>query len=131
MYTRLTSLYCSAGIPSNVLGEIARLIVAARSPLETVAEFIKIVWFQAINIPNVPLPPTTVADVIGYLNEITVDTLSVTNESQSISDQTMYNTHEFIRYSVALACFAYGCPLKHISDLGIVPYVGDHAYNLA
>jgi hypothetical protein len=128
---RLIILYYSAGIPSNVLAQIARLIVADGVPVDTIAEFIKIVWFQAINIPNVPISPTVIVDVIGYLNETALDTLAANNENQSLSDQNLSIAQEFIRYSAALACLAYGCPLKHIFELGIVPYVGDHAYNLA
>lgn len=70
-------------------------------------------------------------DIIGYLNEIVLDTLTGSNESQSLSDQSLSSAQVFIRYSAALACFAYGCALKHISKIGIVPYIGDHASNLA
>jgi hypothetical protein len=105
------------------------LIVAARTPLDITAEFVKIVWFQAVNGLNILTPRAAVIDVIGYLNEIALETLKVNNESQSLSDESLTSTQTFIKYSAALACFAYNCPLKSIAELGIVPYVVDHVTN--
>lgn len=119
----------STGVPSNSLAHIARLIVAARTPLDITAEFVKIVWFQAVNITSTPTPRAVVLDVIGYLNEIALDTLTVNNQSQSLSDESLSSAQTLIKYSAALACYAYSCPIRDISDLGIVPYVGDHATN--
>lgn len=76
-----------------------------------------------------PTPRAAVIDVIGYLNEIALDTLKMNNESQSLSDASLTSAQTFIKYSAALACFAYNCPLKNIAELGIVPHVGNHAIN--
>lgn len=112
------------------MAHIATLIVAARTPLNNTAEFVKIVWFQAVNILNVPTPRTAVIDVIGYLNEITLDTLNDTNENQTLSDEDLISAQTFIKYSAALACYAYSCPLQNINELGIVSHIGDHVANI-
>ncbi|KAL9542636.1 hypothetical protein MBANPS3_008515 [Mucor bainieri] len=117
-------MHAGTGIPSNSLAHIARLMVAARTPLDMTAEFVKMVWFQAVHGLNMPTPRAAVIDIIGYLNEIALDTLQVNNESQALSDQSLTSAQTFIKYSAALACFAYHCPLKHIVELGIVPRVG-------
>ncbi|KAL7315393.1 hypothetical protein PS15m_004620 [Mucor circinelloides] len=121
--------HSGTGIPSNSLAHIARLIVAARTPLDITAEFVKIVWFQAVNGLNMPTPRAAVIDVIGYLNEIGLETLKMNNESQFLSDESLTSAQTFVKYSAALACFAYNCPLKNIAELGIAPHVGDHATN--
>jgi hypothetical protein len=126
----IPSLY-STGIPAASLAHIARLIVAARTSLNITAEFVKIVWFQAVNILNVPTPRAAVIDIIGYLNEIALDTLNVNNESQTLSDESLASAQTFIKYSAALACYAYSCPLEIINELGIVPYIGDHVANIS
>ncbi|KAK4518369.1 uncharacterized protein ATC70_001722 [Mucor velutinosus] len=123
--------HSGTGIPSNSLSHIARLMVAARTPLDITAEFVKILWFQAVHGLNMPTPRAAVIDIIGYLNEIALDTLQVNNESQLLSDQSLTSAQTFIKYSAALACFAYNCPLKHIVELGIVPHVGDRAISNA
>jgi hypothetical protein len=102
------------------------LIVAARTPLSITAEFFKLVWFQAVNILNVASPRGAVIDVIGYLNEISLETLNEYNENQALSDESLTSAQTFIKYSAALACYAYSCPLDNINELGIVPHIGDH-----
>lgn len=108
------------------MSQIARLLVAARTPLHITAEFIKLVWFQAVNITNIATPRGAVIDVIGYLNEISMETLHGYNENQALSDESLTSAQTFIKYSAALACYAYSCPLDNINELGIVPHTGDH-----
>lgn len=121
----------STGIPTNSLAHIARLIIAARSPIKIITAFVKIVWFQAVNILNTATPRAAVVDIIGYLNETSLDTLSAFNQNQKLSDENLSNVQMFVKYSAALACYAYNCPLETISELDIVPYMGDHVANLS
>lgn len=104
--------------------------MAAQSPLSIIAEFVKLVWFQAVNILNVASPRASLIDIIGYLNEISLDKLNAYNENQALSDENLTSAQTFIKYSAALACYAYSCPLDNINELGIVPYTGDHVSKL-
>ncbi|KAI9478247.1 MAG: hypothetical protein EXX96DRAFT_241867 [Benjaminiella poitrasii] len=122
-------IHSGASIPSNSLSQIARLIVVVRTPLDITAEFVKAIWFQAVHNTHTPTPHATVIDVIGYLNEIALDTLKVNNESQSLSDASLSSSQTFIKYSAALACYAYGCSLKNIEELDIVPHTGKQTTN--
>ncbi|KAI7905964.1 uncharacterized protein BX663DRAFT_247120 [Cokeromyces recurvatus] len=122
-------IHSGAGIPSNSLSQIARLIVVARTPLDITAEFVKAIWFQAVNNIHIPTSRATVIDIIGYLNEIALDTLKLNNESQTLSDASLLSAQTFIKYSAALACYAFECPQQNIEELGIVPYSGNHIIN--
>lgn len=42
-----------------------------------------------------------------------------------------YSVQKFIRYSAALTCFSYNCPLANITNLDLVPYFGDHIAQLS
>jgi hypothetical protein len=106
-------------------------MAAARTPLDVSAEFVKIVWFQVVNILNVPTPRASVIDIIGYLNEIALDTLTTNNENDDLSDQSLLSSQTFIRYSAALACYAYGCPLSDINELNLAPHIGDHVSHIS
>lgn len=106
-------------------------MVTANVPLDIVAEFLKVIWFQIVNILNVPSPRTAIADIVGYLNEAVLDNLSALNGDQNISDNSLRSAQEFVKYSTALACYAFGCPLENISEIGIVPHVGDHVANIS
>jgi hypothetical protein len=99
--------------------------------MDTIAEFVKIIWFQAVNLLNVPSPRGVVLEMINYLNESTIDTLSRINENEDISDDYLVSAQAFIKYSVALACYAYGCPLENISEIDIVPYIGEHVTSIS
>ena len=121
-----SNLFLSTGIPTTSLFHIARSIVTGGAPLNILADFVKAVWFQAVNVLNVPTTRGDVLEIIGYLNEVTLDTLGMMNESDTISDDMLTSAQSFVKYSAALICYAYSCPLSTISDLGIVTYIGDH-----
>lgn len=123
--------FCRTGIPTNSLQHIAELIVTASMPLDIVAEFLKVIWFQVVNVLNVPSPRMAVADIVGYLNEAVLDDLGALNGNQSISDNSLSSAQAFVKYSTALACYAFGCPLENIWEIEIVPHVGDHVANIS
>lgn len=124
-------VHSGTGIPTISLQHIAELIVTANMPLDIVAEFLKVIWFQIVNVLNVPSPRTAIADIVGYLNEAVLDNLSALNGNQNISDNSLRGAQEFVKYSSALSCYAFGCPLENISEIGIVPHVGDHVANIS
>lgn len=82
-----------------------------------------------MNVTSTPTSRASVLDIVGYLNEISMDTLAMNNESQNLSDESLSSAQCLIKYSAALACYAYSCPTRDISELGIVPYVREHTVN--
>ncbi|KAG0186217.1 hypothetical protein DFQ28_008166 [Apophysomyces sp. BC1034] len=119
-------MHAGTGVPSNFLAKIARLLVAARATIATIADFTKLIWFQAVNVLNVITAHTVVVDIIGYLNESVLDWLQSHIDTQELSADYIASIGRFIKYSAVLACFAYNCPLSNITELDIVPYFGDH-----
>ncbi|KAI8967150.1 hypothetical protein BDF20DRAFT_908514 [Mycotypha africana] len=121
--------HSGTGIPSKHLAHMARLMVAAQSPLDLIAEFVKMMWFQVVNLMNVVTPRSTVIDVVSYLNETALMTVKESNENQNLSDESLLTAQKFVKYSAALTCYAFGCPLKHVFDMGIVPLVVNQSGN--
>lgn len=119
------------GIPTNSLDHIAKSIIVANAPMHVLAEFVKIIWFQVVNLLNVPSPRGVVLDIISYLNESTIEMLGNKNENEEFSDDYLTSAQAFIKYSAALACYAYSCPLENISEIDIVPYIGQHVNKIS
>ena len=85
MFQVIDEFVNSTGIPSTSITKIARHLVEAQATIEMNAQFIKLLWFQAVNILNVHLSRAVVIDVVGYLNEIMLDELKRMNEDQHLS----------------------------------------------
>ncbi|ORY98687.1 hypothetical protein BCR43DRAFT_436798 [Syncephalastrum racemosum] len=124
-------MHAGTGVPSNSLAKLARLLVEAQASIQITAEFLKLVWFQTVNVLNVTTSRAIIIDVIGYLNETALDSLRAKNDIQDLSPERLASAQMLIRYSAALACFAYNCPLSNITELDIVPYFGDHVAQLS
>ncbi|CAO3591912.1 unnamed protein product [Absidia cylindrospora] len=119
-------VHLGTGIPAVSLAKIARSLVEAQASISTTAEFIKLIWFQVVNGLNVVTSHAVIIDVIGYLNETALESLKSKNQSESLSAKRLLSAQTFIRYSAALTCYAYNCPLSNISDFDIVPYFTDN-----
>ncbi|KAI7862227.1 hypothetical protein BDF14DRAFT_1858334 [Spinellus fusiger] len=118
--------HSSVGIPSSSMIKIANFLVSAAVPVKTRAEFIKLIWFQAVNVLKTPTFRSDVLETVDYINRETVDLLYSDNESKNLSDEDLSSAQTFIKYSLVLACFVFNCPLTNITELDIVPYFGDH-----
>ncbi|KAI8139160.1 hypothetical protein BJV82DRAFT_275633 [Fennellomyces sp. T-0311] len=123
-------MHAGTGIPSTSIAKIARHLVLARASICTTAKFVELLWFQAVNVLNVSTSRAVIIDVIGYLNEIALESLRSKENDQDLSMERLASAQAFIKYSAALACFAYNCPLGNIAELDIVPYFGDHVAQL-
>lgn len=77
------------GVPYNILAKIARLLVASQVPIDVMAEFTKLLWFQAVNILNINVSRAGIIDVIGYLNEIALDTLHAKGDKYSYTAEEL------------------------------------------
>lgn len=75
----------STGIPSASITKIARHLVDAQATIQMNAQFVKLLWFQTVNILNVHLSRAVIIDVVGYLNEIMLDELKRMNQDQHLS----------------------------------------------
>ncbi|KAI9311467.1 hypothetical protein BX666DRAFT_929792 [Dichotomocladium elegans] len=124
-------MHAGTGIPSSSVTKIGRYLVTAKASIRITAEFIKLLWFQAVNVLNVFVSRAVIIDVIGYLNEIALQSLRMKENSQHLLVEELKDSQAFIKYSVVLTCFAYNCPLSNITDLNIVPYFGDHIAQLS
>lgn len=60
-------------------------MVDAQATIQMNAQFVKLLWFQAVNILNVHLSRAVIIDVVGYLNEIMLDELKRMNQDQHLS----------------------------------------------
>lgn len=83
------ALLFSTGVPSNSLAKLARLLVEAQASIRITAEFLKLVWFQTVNILNVTTSRAIIIDVIGYLNETALDSLRAKNDIQDLSPERL------------------------------------------
>ncbi|KAI9303279.1 hypothetical protein BJ944DRAFT_165716 [Cunninghamella echinulata] len=115
-------VHSGTGINSTVLDKIAKSLVQAQASIATTTEFIKLIWFQVSNNLNVAIPHTSIIDIISYLNESALESLKLKNQSEDLSVERLTSAQTFIKYSAALMCFAYGCPLINIAELNIVPF---------
>lgn len=84
----LISAYYRTGVPYSILAKIARLLIASQVPLYIIAEFTKLLWFQAVNILNINVSRAAIIDVIGYLNEMALEAL------QSKGNEYSYTAEE-------------------------------------
>ncbi|KAF7724279.1 hypothetical protein EC973_001180 [Apophysomyces ossiformis] len=124
-------MHAGTGVPSSFLAKLARLLVASKASIETIADFTKLIWYQAVNVLNVVTAHTAIVDIIGYLNESVLESLPLDDQDQVLSANQITGMQRFIKYSAVLACFAYNCPLSNITELDIVPYFGDHVAQLS
>lgn len=111
-----------AGVPSKILIQITTLIISAHAPLDVITKFVKIVWFQIVNVLNAPVVRGDVIEIMGHLHEATFDSLIMHNQS---SNECLFNAQVYIRYSVAITAYAFGCSLSQISTLDIVPSISN------
>ncbi|KAI9498425.1 hypothetical protein BDB00DRAFT_448176 [Zychaea mexicana] len=123
-------MHAGTGIPPASVAKIARHLVLARASITTTAKFVELLWFQSVNILNVSTSRAVIIDAVGYLNEIALDSLHAKENDQDLSMERLASAQKFIKYSAALTCFAYNCPLGNIAELDIVPYFGDHVAQL-
>ncbi|KAL0078372.1 hypothetical protein J3Q64DRAFT_1872237, partial [Phycomyces blakesleeanus] len=119
-------MHSGIGISSEALSKISRLLIAAGASIRTLAEFLKLVWFQAVNVLKITTSRAAIIDIVGYINEKTSGSLFSLNETPNLPTERLASTQKFVKYSVVLTCFAYNCPLANITELDIVPYFGDH-----
>ncbi|KAI8366708.1 uncharacterized protein BYT42DRAFT_540161 [Radiomyces spectabilis] len=124
-------MHSGTGVPSNALAKIARLLVSNRVSIRTTAEFLKLLWYQAVNVLNVPTPRVVIIDIISYLNETALESFKSKNEAHELTLERLWSAQLFIKYSAALTCYAFNCPLSNITELDLVPYFGDHIARLS
>ncbi|KAI9029113.1 hypothetical protein CLU79DRAFT_736311 [Phycomyces nitens] len=119
-------MHSGIGVSSEALTKISRLLIDGGVAIRTLAEFLKLVWFQAVNVLKVSTSRAAIIDIVGYINEKTSGSLFSINENQNLPIERLASTQKFVKYSVVLTCYAYNCPLANITELDVVPYFGDH-----
>ncbi|KAG1524828.1 hypothetical protein G6F52_003864 [Rhizopus delemar] len=120
-------VHAGAGVPSKILIQITALIISAHAPLDIITKFVKIVWFQIVNMLNAPVARDDIIEIMGHLHEATFDSLTTHNQS---SNEYLFNAQVYIRYSVAITAYAFGCSLSQISTLDIVPSISNTVSHL-
>ncbi|KAI8993719.1 hypothetical protein BDB01DRAFT_716190 [Pilobolus umbonatus] len=123
--------HAGTALPLNSLEQISQMLINNQSSLGILAQFLKIVWFQTVNIVSQQTSGLNVLNILEKLNKYAQVKLKDLNESEKISNESMINTQMFVKYCIALSCYYYCCPLKKIISLGIVPYPGEHALNIS
>ncbi|KAI8080756.1 uncharacterized protein B0P05DRAFT_469094 [Gilbertella persicaria] len=111
----------------SFLSHLSKVLVSVQLPLDIMVSFVEIVWYQVVHIPLFATQRAAIAEIVGYLNQSNADILASMNDNSSLPDESLIHVQDFVKYSAALACFAYGCSPNEVIEAGIVPYVGDHA----
>ncbi|RCI06289.1 hypothetical protein CU098_009425 [Rhizopus stolonifer] len=109
-------IHSGVGIPSKVLIQITKLMTSANASLEVITKFVKIIWFQIVNVLNAPVAQGDLIEIMGYLHENTLNTI------HSYLDSS-YHLHEYVKHSVVVIAYAFGCSLDQISQLYLVPSI--------
>lgn len=76
---------------------------------------------------NAPVARDDIIEIMGHLHEATFDSLTTHNQS---SNEYLFNAQVYIRYSVAITAYAFGCSLSQISTLDIVPSINNTVSHL-
>ncbi|KAI9256704.1 hypothetical protein BY458DRAFT_304271 [Sporodiniella umbellata] len=117
-------VYAGAGVPSKTLVEIATLMTTANASLDMIAKFTKIIWFQIMNVLNAPLAQKDIIEMLGILHKNTLD------DMYSHLDTNTYHVHEYLKQSIAILAYVFGCSLEQISKLDILPVISHRQTNI-
>jgi len=122
-------MHSGVGLPAVYLAKFARKLAVTNSPLSLQVELLKCLWYQAVKGLGIITSRSDVRDVVGYLNECAMPSLQNVASQPDTSDYELQTAQNFIKYSAALTCFAYKCPMSNVLELQIVPYVNKHVPN--
>ena len=78
-------MHAGTGIPPTSVAKIARHLVLARASLSMIANFVELLWYQTVNVLNVSTSRAVIIDVVGYLNEIALESLRDKENDQDLS----------------------------------------------
>ncbi|KAI9288580.1 hypothetical protein BC943DRAFT_272895 [Umbelopsis sp. AD052] len=119
-------MHSGVGIPALYLAKMSRKLAVAHAPLSLQVDMLKCIWYQCIKGLNTVTSRSSIRDVVGYLNECALPGLQQMAQQHDITNDDLQNAQDFIKYSAALTCFAYKCPMSNVVELQIVPYVNQH-----
>ncbi|KAI8582823.1 hypothetical protein K450DRAFT_224983 [Umbelopsis ramanniana AG] len=119
-------MHSGVGVPVLYLAKIARKLAVAHAPLSLQVDMLKCMWYQSIKGLSIVTSRSAIRDVVGYLNECAIPSLQQMAQQHDITNDDLQNAQDFIKYSAALTCFAYKCPMSNVVELQIVPYVNQH-----
>lgn len=104
-------------MPSKALIQIAKMLTKSQASLDVFAEFVKVIWLQTVGVSSGLLARKDIIEIIGHIHESQAEILSKLND-----DRNLLSMQSFIKHSIALVAFAFGCSLNNIADLDIVPF---------